>query len=109
MPGVEMVTDPDSVDVHPVELEILNVYTPPARLAIVTLLPVPVVVTDPGKRVRVHVPVAGNPFNTTLPDGTKRVGCVIVPTAGAAGAVGCAGINTFADGTDKHPSAVVTV
>lgn len=59
--------------------------------------------------MRVHVPVGGNPFNITLPDGTENVGCVIVPIVGAAGGSGWAGITTFADGTDRHPSAVVTV
>jgi hypothetical protein len=51
----------------------------------VVLVPVPVVVLPPGVRVRVHVPVAGNPFNTTLPVAREHVGCVIVPTAGGEG------------------------
>ena len=73
------------------------------------LVPVPVVVTAPGKRVISHVPDDGNPFNRTLPVGTENVGWVIVPTTGEAGVGGGAGITTFAEGTDKHPSAVVTV
>ncbi len=40
----------------------------------VKLVPVPVVVTDPGERVKVHVPDEGNPFNTTLPVATEHVG-----------------------------------
>ena len=31
-----------------------------------------------------QVPVAGKPFNTTLPATPKQVDCVIVPTVGAA-------------------------
>jgi hypothetical protein len=51
----------------------------------VLLVPVPVVVVPPGVLVNVHVPVAGKPFNTTLPVDRAQVGCVIVPTLGAAG------------------------
>jgi hypothetical protein len=51
----------------------------------VLLVPVPVVITPPGLRVNVHVPVEGNPLNTTLPVGTKHVGWVLVPTTGAEG------------------------
>lgn len=108
-PGVEIVTGTDSAEVHPEAFVTLNVNTPPSRLVIVLLMPVPVVVTEPGSCVITHVPDDGNPLNTTLPVGTANVGWVIVPTAGAVGEDGCAGINTFADGTDKHPSAVVTV
>jgi hypothetical protein len=109
MPGVEMVTATDSADTHPSEFVTVNVYTPPGRFVIVPLMPVPVVVNTTGNRVIVHVPVTGNPFKTTLPDGTNRVGWVIIPTEGVAGAAGWAGITTFAEGTDKHPSTVVTV
>jgi hypothetical protein len=109
IPGVEIVTVADSADVHPEEFVTLKVYTPPVRFVIVTLTPVPVMATAPGNRVRVHVPVAGNPFKTTLPDGTDKVGWVIVPIESAAGDAGWAGITTFSDGIDKHPSAVVTV
>jgi hypothetical protein len=66
-------------------------------------------VTPPGVRVKTHVPVAGKPVNTTLPVGTVTVGCVIVPITGASGGTGCAGITTFEEGTDKHPSFDVTV
>ena len=58
---------------------------PGASPEMVVLVPVPVVVIPPGVRVSVHVPVAGKPFNTTLPVATVHVGCVIVPTEGAAG------------------------
>jgi hypothetical protein len=48
-------------------------------------VPVPVVVTDPGVLVNVHVPVDGRPLNTTLPVAKAHVGCVMVPTMGAVG------------------------
>ena len=52
------------------------------------LVPVPVVVTVPGKRVNVHVPADGNPLKTTLPVDTAHVGWVITPTTGAEGIAG---------------------
>jgi len=52
---------------------------------------------------------AGKPFSTTLPVATAQVGCVIVPTAGAAGVAGCTLITTDADGDEVHPEALVTV
>jgi riboflavin synthase len=56
----------------------------------------------------VHVPVAGKPFNTTLPvDIAQEEGCVIVLTIGAVGATGAACITTLADGCDIHPAAAV--
>jgi hypothetical protein len=51
----------------------------------VVLVPVPVAVAPPGVLIKVHVPVAGKLFNTTLPVGTTHVGCVLVPTLGAEG------------------------
>ena len=43
------------------------------------------VIVPPGVLVNVQIPVGGKPFNTTLPVDTAHVGCVIVPTLGAAG------------------------
>ena len=54
----------------------------------VVLIPVPAVVTPPGVLVSVHVPVAGNSFNTTIPVAVAQVGCVIAPTDGAVGVAG---------------------
>ena len=75
----------------------------------VELVPEPVVVVPPGDRVNVHVPVAGNPFKTTLPVANVQVGCVIVPTVGAVGVAGCALITTLAEAGEIHPEALVTV
>lgn len=50
----------------------------------VLLEPVPLI--EPG--VIIQLP-DGNPFNTTLPVATKQVGCVITPTKGAVGGLGC--------------------
>ena len=70
------------------------------------LVPVPVIA--PG--LIVHVPVAGRPFNTTVPVGAAHEeGCVTVPTIGAVGATGGALITTSADGFDIHPAAAVTL
>ena len=49
------------------------------------MAPVPVDVTSPGVLVSVHVPVAGNPLNATLPVAVAQVGWVMVPTIGAEG------------------------
>ena len=54
----------------------------------VELVPVPVVVVPPGERVKVHVPLAGNPLKTTLPVAKVQVGWVIIPTVGAVGVAG---------------------
>jgi hypothetical protein len=71
--------------------------------------PVPVEVVPPGVLVKVHVPVAGKPLKTILPVGNAQVGCVIVPTIGAVGVVGCVFITTFADADEVQPEALVTV
>jgi len=71
---------------------------------IIVVAPVPAIA--PGLIVQFP---AGKPFNTTLPDATVQVGCVIVPTAGAAGVDGWAFIATLADIDDVHPAALVTV
>ena len=73
------------------------------------LAPDPDVVTAPEYRVSVHVPVDGSPLSTTPPVDTAHVGGVIVPTRGAVGVTGCAGITTLADGAEVHPAAFVTV
>lgn len=75
----------------------------------VVLVPVPVLVTEPGDRVTVHVPVAGKPSRTTLPVDDSHVGCVIVPITGAVGVGGCGLITTSSDASDTQPAALVTV
>jgi hypothetical protein len=71
--------------------------------------PLPVEVTEPGERVRVHVPVAGKPLSGTLPVATEHVGWTIAPTTGAVGVRGWTGISAFAEFGDVHPAAFVTV
>jgi hypothetical protein len=51
----------------------------------VVLVPEPVIVTPPGVRCNVQVPLEGNPLKMTLPVETTHVGCVIAPTTGADG------------------------
>ena len=77
---------------------------PAAIPEIVLLVPVPVIV--PG--LIVQDPVDGKPFRITLPVAKAQVGCVIVPTVGAAGVKSCALMTIFAEATDVHP-ALVTV
>jgi len=73
------------------------------------LVPLPEIVTDPGLLVRVHVPEEGRPLRTTLPVEIAHVGCVIVPTTGADGAVGAGATTAFADAGEVQPCALVTV
>jgi hypothetical protein len=75
----------------------------------VVLVPVPVVVVPPGVRVKVQLPVAGNPFKITLPVATEQVGWVIVPTVGAVGVAGWVLITTLAEEDEIQPEALVTV
>jgi hypothetical protein len=75
----------------------------------VVLTPVPVIVVPPGVLVNVQIPVAGKPFKIALPVATVHVGCVIIPTVGAVGVVGCVLIITFPDAAEIHPDALVTV
>ena len=71
----------------------------------VVVAPVPVIA--PG--LIVQVPVAGKPFNTTLPVGAAHeAGWVIVPIIGADGAAGAALITTVEDASDIHPASLVT-
>ena len=87
--GCELTTTfTDDVDVQPAAFVTVYVYVPAAKPEIVVVIPVPVVVTAPGLLVKVHVPLDGNPFKTTLPVAVEQVGCVIVPIAGAAGVTG---------------------
>jgi hypothetical protein len=78
---------------------------PGLRFAIVVVAPVPAI--DPG--LIVHVPVAGSPFNTTLPVGAEHeAGWVITPIIGAVGATGAALITTVEDASEIHPASLVT-
>jgi hypothetical protein len=106
-PGGEMIiTSVEGRDIHPASLVILKLYVPGIRLAIIVLVPVPVIA--PG--LMIQVPVAGNPFKITLPVGVPHEeGCVIVPAIGAVGAAGGAFTTTLADAFDIHPVAAVTL
>jgi hypothetical protein len=99
-----MTTFADTDEVHPAALVTVKLYVPAAIPDIVVLVVEPAIA--PG--LIVHVP-AGKSFSTTLPVAKAQVGCVIVPTIGAVGAAGCALMTTFADATDVHPAALVTV
>ena len=72
------------------------------------LVPVPVVVVPLGFWVKVHVPLDGKPFKVTLAVETVQVGCVVVPTEGAVGALGAVLMTTFAEAEEVHPAAFIT-
>ena len=67
-------TSEEAGDVHPAELVTVKLKVPFSSPETVVLVPVPVVFAPPGYRVNVHVPVPGNPFNTTDPVDTVHVG-----------------------------------
>jgi hypothetical protein len=72
----------------------------------VALVPFPVI--PPG--LIVQVPVAGRPFNITLPVvAEQEAGCVMVPTTGGVGAAGGSFITTSADAFDIHPGSLQIV
>ena len=73
------------------------------------LVPFPVIVIPPWVLVKIHVPDAGKPFNTTLPVAIAQVGWVMVPTIGAAGAEGWAVITALAEDGETQPDELVTV
>ena len=83
-PGVKgcalMTTLPDADEVHPEVLVTVKLYVFADKPDIVLLVVFPAI--EPGFIVQLP---EGNPLNTTLPVGTAHVGCVIVPTVGAAG------------------------
>jgi hypothetical protein len=70
----------------------------------VVLVPVPVL--DPGFIVQLP---EGRLLSITLPVATAQVGCVMVPTVGADGVIGCTGITAFSDKTETHPAALAIV
>jgi hypothetical protein len=70
---------------------------------------VPVVVVPPGVLIKVQLPDAGKPFNTTLPVATAQVGWVIAPTVGAVGDDGWEVITTLAEEDETQPEELVTV
>ena len=102
-----MVALNDAKEVH-VPSFTVKVYVFAARPLNTPVVPVPVIVADPGDAVTVQAP-AGNPLNATLPVGTAQVGCVMVPMMGAVGVAGCALITALIDAGEVHPAAFVTV
>ena len=74
----------------------------------VVVAPVPFIVAPPGVAVTVQFP-EGNPLKSTLPVGFVQSGCVIVPTIGAEGVVGCGSIVTLIVAVDTHPLLFTTV
>lgn len=104
-----MMTSAETADVHPPAFVTVKLYGPGFRPSTVNVVPDPLVVMLPGKRVSVHVPSAGSPVITTLPEGKSQVGCVMLPGTGGDGIRGCWLIITSGDGREAHPLVPETV
>jgi hypothetical protein len=101
--GAFITTSADARDIHPAAEVTLKLYVPGMRFKIVALAPDPVIA--PG--LIVHVPLAGRPFNTTLPVvAIQEAGCVIEPTMGSVGATGAGLITISAEASDIHPGSL---
>lgn len=61
-----MTTCAEGNELQPVEPETTNVYVPAFNPGIVVVVPVPVVLTFPGERVKVQFSDAGSPDKATL-------------------------------------------
>jgi hypothetical protein len=94
----------DAGEVHPTELVTVKLYVAAASPEIVVLVVLPVI--PPGFIVQLP---AGSPLRATLPVARAQVGCVIVPTAGAAGAPGTVLITALDEAAEIQPAALVTV
>ena len=81
--GCGLITTGEAAEVHPTELVTVKLYVPAVSPEIVVLLPLPVI--PPGLIVQFP---EGRPFSTTDPVDVEQLGCVIVPTIGAAGVGG---------------------
>jgi hypothetical protein len=99
----------ETEEVQPSALVTVKVCEPNGMLVRVVVTPVPVVVAPLGLRVNVHVPVAGKPLRTTLPEGARQVACMTVPIEGTVGVVGAALMTIFMEGDDVQPAELVTV
>jgi|SRR5664279_1439922 hypothetical protein len=95
---------PDAGEVHPDALVTAKLYVFAAKPDKVVLIVDPAI--PPGFIVQLP---EGNPLNTTLPVANAQVGCVIVPTVGAAGVTGCTLMTTLPDAGEVHPDVLVTV
>lgn len=93
----------DEADVHPEALVTVKLYVPAGSAGMLAVAPVPVVVTIPGYRVSVQVPLAGIPVRLIVPVETAHVGWTISPAAGGVGIAGCGLTTTAADGDDVQP------
>jgi hypothetical protein len=100
-------TTAELTELHPPEFVTVKEWEPGFRPEIVVLVPEPLVALPPGKRFRIQLP-EGRPVICTLPVFNEHVGCVIVPMAGDAGAVGGACMTTGDETCDVHPLECVT-
>jgi hypothetical protein len=75
----------------------------------VVLVPVPVVVTPSGLRVKVHVPVLGKPLKKRLPVAIIQFGCESVFTEGVLGLPVLVVMTIFAVVREAQLAAFVTI
>jgi hypothetical protein len=68
------VIEAEAGEMHPAAFVTVKVYVPAGIPLAVNEVPEPVTSVPPGLRVRVHVPVEGNPLIPTLPVVTAQVG-----------------------------------
>lgn len=99
----------DVVEVHPCSFVMVNDHVPAGIPVAVCVEPLPVVVDPPGRRISVHVPVAGNPLSATLPVASEHVGWVMAPMTGAVGTGGGRLTTALDDDGEVHPDELVTV
>lgn len=78
----------DSGDAQPVELVTVKVYVPEGIVVARYVVPLPILVLPPGRRVSVQFPDAGRPLNATLPVEDVQVVWLTVPITGAVGEPG---------------------
>ena len=105
--GIPLITTlADGIEVQPVAVSVTVKLYVAAIAKPVSVVVAPVPIMAPGFIIH---PPAGNPANATLPVGTVHVGCVMIPTVGAVGVAGCALITIFADVTETHADALITV
>jgi hypothetical protein len=99
-----IITFADAGEVHPAAFVTVKEYVPAVNPVIVVLAVFPAIA--PGLIVQLP---AGRLLITTLPVANTQLGFVIAPIVGAGGVTGWEMITKFADCTEVHPAAFVTV
>jgi hypothetical protein len=107
--GAGIITLTDNADSHPAAFVTAKLKIPGVSPDITALVPVPVVFTVPGYRIRVHVPCDGKLTIVTLPVRVVHAGAVMVPGSGGAGDIGCSFITAGPDAEEEQPDETETL